>query len=338
MLEDKIKKIKKFLKERIKIKDIIIYLIPLIIIILALIKVPYYIKLGGGSINIDDRIKIEGEYKSKGSFGALYVSEMRGNVLFYLLSYVVPGYDRVKISKVVYQNEKTSDYDKREKIYFDNSTDMATLVAYKKAGKNISITNKNYRVIYISKESKTDLKIGDKLLKMDNNIIKEYGDIEKYLKSKKINDTISIEVLRDNKKVLTNTTLINIDNSPKMGIYISNNYSYKLNPKMKLDFDKKQEGPSGGLITALTIYNKLVKEDITKGKKIVGTGTINEEGLVGPIGSVKDKLSGASKEKADIVLVPDSNYKEALKEKNKNKYKFKLISVKSFDEALEKLK
>lgn len=335
MLEDKIKK---FLKEKIRIKDFIIYLIPLIIIVLALIKVPYYITLGGGSIDVDDRIKINGEYKSKGSFGALYVSEMRGNVLFYLLSYVVPSYERIKISKVVYDNEDASDYDKREKIYFDNSTDMATLVAYQKAGKSVSVTNNNYKVTYISKDSKTNLKIGDKLLKIDNNVIKEYKDIENNIKNKKINDTVLIEVLRDGKKEVTNSTLIDIEGLPKLGIYISNNYSYKLDPKMKLNFDKKQEGPSGGLITALTIYNKLVKEDITKGKKIVGTGTINKDGLVGPIGGVKYKLSGAAKEKADIVLVPEENYKESVKELNKHKYKFKLIGVKTFDEALDKLK
>lgn len=337
MLEAILNKIKGF-KDKIKLKDLIFYLVPLTIILLAFIKVPYYIKLGGGSIDINDRIKIEGEYKSKGSLGALYVSEMRGNVLFYLLSYVVPGIEKVKISKVVYDNEDTNDYDKREKIYFDNSTDMATLVAYKKAGKSISITNNNYKVIYISKDSKTDLKIGDKILEVDNNKIKEYSDIQKYIDSKKINDKVSILVLRDKKEVITNSNLIDIEGKPKLGILISNDFDYKLNPKMKLNFDKKQEGPSGGLITALTIYNKLVKEDITNGKKIVGTGTINEEGLVGPIGGIKEKLSGASSEKADIVLVPESNYKEAISVKNKKKYKFKLISVKTFDEALEKIK
>ena len=215
---------------------------------------------------------------------------------------------------------------------------MATLVAYQKAGKSVSVTNNNYKVTYISKDSKTNLKIGDKLLKIDNNVIKEYKDIENNIKNKKINDTVLIEVLRDGKKEVTNSTLIDIEGLPKLGIYISNNYSYKLDPKMKLNFDKKQEGPSGGLITALTIYNKLVKEDITKGKKIVGTGTINKDGLVGPIGGVKYKLSGAAKEKADIVLVPEENYKESLKELNKHKYKFKLIGVKTFDEALDKLK
>ena len=337
MLEDKFKKIK-YLKHKIKLKDLIIYLVPLLIILMVFVKVPYYIILGGGSIDMNDKIKIEKEYKSNGSFGALYVSEMRGNVFFYLLSYVVPSFDRVKISKVVYDNENTSDYDKREKIYFDNSTDMATLVAYQKAGKNINIINKKYKVMFISKNSKTDLKVGDKILKIDNNIINEYSDIENYIKEKKIGDSLSIEVLRDNKKIITKSDLIDIDGIPKLGIYISNDYSYKLAPKMKLKFDKKQEGPSGGLITALTIYNKLIKEDITKGKKILGTGTINEKGFVGPIGGVKEKLSGAAKEKADIVLVPKDNYDEAKKEKRNNNYKFKLISISTFDEALEKLK
>ena len=63
--------------------------------------------------------------------------------------------------------------------------------------------------------------------------------------------------------------------------------------------------------------NNLTEEDITKGKKIVGTGTIEEDGSVGSIGGVKYKLNGAVRQKADIFLVPaGENYEEALKEAN----------------------
>ena len=50
----------------------------------------------------------------------------------------------------------------------------------------------------------------------------------------------------------------------------------------------------------LAIYNSLVDKDITKGKKVVGTGTIEEDGSVGSIGGVKYKLNGAVRQKADV--------------------------------------
>ena len=67
------------------------------------------------------------------------------------------------------------------------------------------------------------------------------------------------------------------------------------------------------MITNLAIYNYLTEEDITHGKTIVGTGTIDINGNVGEISGVKYKLQGAIKEKADIFLVPSGdNYNEAI--------------------------
>lgn len=88
----------------------------------------------------------------------------------------------------------------------------------------------------------------------------------------------------------------------------------------------------------LSIYNKLVDEDITKNRKVVGTGTIDLNGNVGEIGGVKYKLKGAVKSKADIFICPYENYDEAINLKNKYNYDIEIIKVSTFDEAIEKLK
>ena len=103
--------------------------------------------------------------------------------------------------------------------------------------------------------------------------------------------------------------------------------------------EDNESGSSGGLIAALTIYNNLVKEDITKGLTIVGTGTIELDGTVGSIGGVEKKLKSAENAKADIFLVPNGeNYKEAIKLKKEKNYKIKVVGVSTFDEALKALK
>ncbi len=88
---------------------------------------------------------------------------------------------------------------------------------------------------------------------------------------------------------------------------------------------------------ALTIYDKLVEEDVTKGRKVVGTGTIDINGNIGEIGGIKYKLMAAKRKKADIVFVPSDNYKEAKEEVKKKGYKFKLVPVKTFDDAINYL-
>ena len=85
-------------------------------------------------------------------------------------------------------------------------------------------------------------------------------------------------------------------------------------------------GPSGGLIQALSVYNAITENDITKGLKIAGTGTIDINGDVGPIGGIYQKVFTAYFSKADVFFVPveldengeiikteGSNYADALR-------------------------
>ena len=89
---------------------------------------------------------------------------------------------------------------------------------------------------------------------------------------------------------------------------------------------------------ALSIYDALVEEDITKGMKIAGTGTIEIDGSVGEIAGVKYKIKGAAKNKVDLFIVPSANYEEAEQVIKENHYNIKLLKAETFDQVLEDLK
>ena len=88
---------------------------------------------------------------------------------------------------------------------------------------------------------------------------------------------------------------------------------------------------------ALSIYCNLIDNDIVKGRKIAGTGEIYYDGLIGPVGGVEYKVRGAAKNKADIFFVPEYNYDEAIKAKEKYKLKIDIVKVKNFDDIIEYL-
>lgn len=69
-------------------------------------------------------------------------------------------------------------------------------------------------------------------------------------------------------------------------------------------------GPSAGMIYSLGILNKINKYDITGGKTIAGTGTIDEKGNVGAIGGIQLKMLGARRDGATWFLAPESNCDE----------------------------
>jgi PDZ domain-containing protein len=72
-------------------------------------------------------------------------------------------------------------------------------------------------------------------------------------------------------------------------------------------------GPSAGLMFALGIVERLQPDDLTGGATIAGTGEIEPDGTVDPIGGIQQKLVGARKAGATVFLVPTENCPEASK-------------------------
>jgi PDZ domain-containing protein len=66
-------------------------------------------------------------------------------------------------------------------------------------------------------------------------------------------------------------------------------------------------GPSAGTMLALGIIDKLTPGDMNGGKFVAGTGTIDPDGNVGPIGGIAQKMVGARRNGAVLFLAPASN-------------------------------
>jgi PDZ domain-containing protein len=71
-------------------------------------------------------------------------------------------------------------------------------------------------------------------------------------------------------------------------------------------------GPSAGTSFALGIVDKLSDGNLTGGRTIAVTGTIDADGNVGAIGGVIQKMAGARSAGATVFLVPKANCAEAL--------------------------
>ena len=70
-------------------------------------------------------------------------------------------------------------------------------------------------------------------------------------------------------------------------------------------------GPSAGLVFATAVVDKLTAGDLTGGRVVAGTGTIEADGTVGPIGGIRFKMDAARADGATLFLVPADNCREA---------------------------
>lgn len=331
------KKIVKSKKRMFSPREFIELTIIITIFLVMQVQLPYTIYSPGGLLNINERLTGD-VYKSSGSINLTYVTSRDGTVQNVLTSFIVPSWDLIENDDIKPNHETIKSSLERARIQMKEAISNATKLAYEKAGKDITLKEKHFYVTYITDNIKTELKVGDELLEIDNHIVNDFDKIKTFLENKKENEEISIKVKRDDKEKEVKTTIKYIDGEPKIGISLSFIDEYELNPKISYTAKSSEAGPSGGLMISLAIYNGLVKEDITKGINISGTGTIASDGTVGEISGVKYKISGAVKKKSEVFICPEENYKEALKEKEKNKYDIKIIKVKTFDEAIEKIK
>jgi PDZ domain-containing protein len=81
---------------------------------------------------------------------------------------------------------------------------------------------------------------------------------------------------------------------------------------VKIGIDPAQVGgPSAGLAFALGIVDELTPGDLTGGKTVAVTGTIDGFGHVGPIGGIQQKIAGAKKAGTTVFLAPASECADA---------------------------
>ena len=309
-----------------------------IIIFLFFYEFPYVIYTPGGIVNLEDRIEVENSRDTEGSLNMSYVSLVKGTLPMILLSYIIPNWDLVKSSEITAPDESVDELLELEKLYMQSSIDNATILAYEKAGKELNITREVNNIVYISDDADTDLEIYDELLTADGIEVNDVAELREIVNSKNEGDTITFLVNRNGKEKECSAKIYNTEDGLKVGVSFLTTYEYETNPEISVATKASESGSSGGLMLTLAIYNAITDEDITKGRTIVGTGTISLDGTVGAIDGVKYKILGAVKSDAEIFLCPMENYEEALSVKEEFDLDIEIHGVATFDEALEYLK
>ena len=178
------------------------------------------------------------------------------------------------------------------------------------------------------------LKPDDVIIEVDGTKITSPTKLTDIVRAKPAGTTFTVSYTRAGKpgSVKITTKASGDDKTPRLGIEIGTKQDAPFTVKIDLD---KIGGPSAGLMFTLGIMDKLQDTDLTGGKVIAGTGTIDDDGNVGPIGGIPQKLVGAKNAGAQLFLVPKDNCAEALKNAVAG---LPMAEVATVDDALTALK
>ena len=303
------KKLSTFEKKRL----LVILLITSLVSYFGLfVDTEYYYMSPGPPYEWDISIEAAEQYESEGNLYQLTVRRDIANYLLYSWAYISDSVDLYPKEVILPKGVTPSELSEISLQNMQTSENVAIAVALNSLGYDVQSEGDGVLVVGILDDSP----VKDKLLK-DDLIISISGEDKIFysvnsstqfislLRTFSIGETVYIGIQRNGKEIQIETQLIEhieYKNEPMVGFLASTPNQRFVFP-INVDIDTGSVGgPSAGLMMALNVYNKLIETDITNSTVIAGTGTIEIDGSVGPVGGVKQKVIAAKRAGATLIL------------------------------------
>jgi PDZ domain-containing protein len=266
-------------------------------------------------------------------FTTVYATRAESDVnLFELLGAWVDPDDAIYPREIIYGPEETDESQRAEGAFqMVTSQDTAVAVALTELGYDVPSRPEVYRVLPDS-PADGQLKAGDELLAINGTRVATIEEAGQAVDATPADEPAELEVRRDGKRLTFSITRAEIDGQLRLGFEMRQSYDFPVEVKFGIDPDIG--GPSAGLMFSLAIYDTLTEGSMTGGDVVAGTGTINPDGTVGPIGGIDQKIAGAREDDADVFLVPATNCDDAYESPNGD---MELVRVATMSEAVDAL-
>ncbi|MER7924991.1 PDZ domain-containing protein [Streptomyces sp. NPDC096057] len=326
----------------------------------VLINVPYSEMSPGPTVNTlgdhdgEPVLQINGR-KTYATTGHLNMTTVRVTSADYNMNLIEAVYgwlahdDKIVPHDTLYPDGKTEQQSTQENAEeFSQSQESAKVAALDQLG----VPVKSWVIVStVVKGTPAEGKLhaGDVIKAVDGTTVKQPDDVAKLVTKHKPGENVVFTIVpakeqaaavKANKTAtatrdITITTATSDDTGAKraiVGISAGTDHTFPFTIDIKL---ADVGGPSAGLMFALGIYDKLTPGDLTGGKFVAGTGTIDDEGKVGPIGGISMKTVGARSKGAQYFLTPADNCAEAAKDTPGG---LKLVKVNTIKDAISSLK
>ncbi|MEE1813060.1 YlbL family protein [Streptomyces sp. BE133] len=323
----------------------------------VLIPVPYSEMSPGPTVNTLG--KVEGEpvlqisgHKTYPTSGNLNMTTVRVTGADYNMNLVEAVYGWLAHDSVVvphdtlYPDGKTEQQSTQENAEeFSQSQESAKVAALTELGIPVSSRVVVSTVIKGS-PAQGKLHAGDVIKQVDGNAVKQPEDVAKLVTRHKPGEDVTFTIVpaktaqaaekagkepEGSRKVVITTAKAPKENRAIVGIQAGTDHTFPFRIDIKL---ADVGGPSAGLMFSLGIVDKLTPGQLTGGKFIAGTGTIDDKGKVGPIGGINMKLVGARNAGARYFLTPSDNCRAAASDIPSG---LTLVKVKTIDDAKKSL-
>ena len=301
------------------------------------VQLDYYVVRPSRAVNLNEIVAVENSGgEDNGSLYLLTVTQHRANLFAAAYGYIHPQMRLNPKERVIPRDMDEQEYRELLREHMTESKHIAQVVALRRAGYDVDIESDGVEVIDFLDNAPADeyLEVGDIIIYVDNTPVMLASEVQLLVRDRVVGDAVIMEIMRNAQELtLSVPTGPHPDDEtmPFLGIYIQ---TLPWEPVIPLDITMDTGsigGPSAGLMFVLEIMNQLTPDDLTAGKDIAGTGTIDLEERVGRVGGVPQKVFAAENAGIEYFLVPEKNYEGARAVAKE----IELVSVSDLEEALQ---
>jgi Lon-like protease len=287
------------------------------LVVAAVVTVPYVALSPGPTVNTLGKpggkalIQITGRptYPATGNLNLVTVSYTGGpgtdfNIFSALRAWLTPNEAVVPASEIYGSGQTQQQVIQQDTQQMLGSQQDATAAAL--CYLNIGYTTAD-PVSTVVKGSPADgvLLRGDKITAVDRTPVGCHHDVVTMIRNRTPGAPVDLTVERLGATRTVRLTTENVGKKAVVGIQLgSPTYRFPFGIKINL---ADVGGPSAGLMFALGIVDKLTPGNLTGGRFIAGTGEIQPDGAIAPIGGIQQKMAGARAAGATIFLSPADN-------------------------------
>lgn len=310
--------------------------------------VPYYAIEPGSARPVNDLLNVPADklHPPGGKVLLVTVGVQHLTALGYIQAKLSPD-DEVLSAKDYLGDQTDKQVNQQARQEMVDSQMFAAVAAFRRLGNDVTEQGEGATLQQVDPNTPAagHLHVGDLITVANGKPVKTAQDLRSTIQALKPGDLLNVTVTGPERSATPRTETIKLGARPEpdranvafLGVvFVTHNQKFDTPFPVRIDTGSIG-GPSAGLAFTLGLIDDLSPGELTGGKKIAATGTIDPTGIVGPIGGAAQKTVAVLRQHADVFLVPAdrSDYCPALA---KAKGKMKVIPVRNLEDAVNALR
>jgi len=304
------------------------------------VSLPYYALAPGDARQVNDLISVPKDraFPPRGEVLLSTVSLSRVNALQALFGWLDADVDVLPEDQILGTTPRDR-FTEQNIQEMDTSKQLAAVVALRRLGYTVAEQGKGALVVQVEKDAPAFGRViqGDVITGIDGRPASLSQEVVQAIRLHKPGESVRLDVL--GVKGGTRVEEVVLGTRPEgaegyLGVVLRTKEQ-----KFDYPFDVVIDsgtigGPSAGLAFTIGVLDTLTAGELTGGRKVAATGTIEIDGQVGDVGGVVQKTAAVRAAGASVFLVPPGEYEDARRHAGP---KLKVVKVASLDDAITAL-